>query len=57
MNSFFTVISKDVDVVKFNDTDYKEIWSPKRMQNTIELLLNSDNGIFNIVFILFIRLG
>ena len=57
INSFFTVIRNDFNEIKFNDTDYKEIWSPKRMQNTIELLLNSDNGIFNIVFILFIRLG
>ena len=53
----YLVIIQDLDEIKFNDTDYKQIWSPKRMQNTIELLLNSDNGIFNIVFILFIRLG
>ena len=42
------VIIQDLDEIKFNDTDYKQIWSPKIMQDTLVSLLSKVDGIINV---------
>ena len=45
----FNLVIEDIDQVDYNDTDHKDIWSPKRMQDTLEFLLTRVNGNKNVV--------